>query len=61
MTIYTKFRKSSRPKKGVHPNAPTKEEKIKKVNERITDIQRKASQEYVEVYFIDESHFSREA
>ena len=50
-----------RPKKGVPPNAPTKEEKIKKVNEIITDIQRKASQEDVEVYFIDESHFSTEA
>jgi transposase len=50
-----------RPKKGVPPNAPRKEEKIKKVNEIIADIQRKAIQEDVDVYFLDESHFSTEA
>ena len=50
-----------RPKKGVPPNAPTKEEKIKKVNEIICDIQKKVLQEDVDVYFIDESHFSTEA
>ncbi len=50
-----------RPKKGVPPSAPTKEEKIKKVNEIIAEIQKKASQEDVDVYFLDESHFSTEA
>lgn len=50
-----------RPKKGVAPNAPTKDEKIKKVNEIISEIQKKASQEDVDVYFLDESHFSTEA
>lgn len=49
-----------RPKKGVPPNAPSKEEKIKKVKEIIANIQQKISQKDMEVYFLDESHFSTE-
>lgn len=49
-----------RPKKSVPVTAPAREEKLKKVNSLIEEISASLSQEDVEVFAVDESHFSTE-
>jgi len=49
-----------RPGKRVGDNAPTKEEKIKRVQEIIAEIQELQNREDCEIFALDESHFSTE-